>query len=102
MNDKYGNNTKLQEKSNENYLTEKIPYLREENKTKNCAIQTLIENQNNLLKRIKSSDEKQLEIFSTQHTQSDNFITPRNYVKNRDVCKSFVIDIRNQFRSQCN
>ena len=38
VNDKHGNNTKLQEKSNENYLTEKIRYLREENKTKNCVI----------------------------------------------------------------
>ena len=38
VNDKYGNNTKLQEKSSENYVTEKIRYLREENKAKNCVI----------------------------------------------------------------
>ena len=52
VNDKLGNNTQLQEKSNEKYLTEEIHHLREENKAKNCIIQTPMENQNNLLKRI--------------------------------------------------
>ena len=33
-----------------------------------------------------------------QHAQSDNFITPRHYVKNRDARKSFTIDTRNQFQ----
>ena len=56
VNDKFGNNRQLQERSNEKYLTEEIRHLREENKTKNCIIQTLMENQNNLLKRIKSID----------------------------------------------
>ena len=36
VNDKFSNNTHLQEKSNEKYLTEEIRHLREENKTKNC------------------------------------------------------------------
>ena len=49
VNDKFSNNTELQEKSNEKYLTEEIRHLRKENKTKNCIIQTLMENQNNLL-----------------------------------------------------
>ena len=40
-----------------------------------------MENQNNLLKRIKSIDENQSEMFSTQHAQRDNFITPRHYIK---------------------
>ena len=47
VNDKLGNNAQLQEKSNEKYLIEEIRHLREENKTKNCIIQTLMENQNN-------------------------------------------------------
>ena len=42
VNDKFDNNTQLQEKSNEKYLTEEIRQLREENKTKNCIIQTLM------------------------------------------------------------
>ena len=37
-------------------------------------------------------------MFSTQHEQSDNFITPRHYVKNRDARKRFTIDARNQFQ----
>ena len=57
-----------------------------------------MENQNNLLKRIKSIDENQSEMFSTQHTQSDNFITPRHYVRYRDARKSFTIETRNQFK----
>ena len=38
------------------------------------------------------------EIFSMQYAQSDNFITPRHYVKNREAQKSFTIDTRNQFQ----
>ena len=38
-------------------------------------------NQNNLLKRIKSIDGNRSKMFSTQHAQSDNFITPRHYFK---------------------
>ena len=34
VNNKFGNNTQLQEKSNEKYLTEEIRYLREKDKTK--------------------------------------------------------------------
>ena len=37
-------------------------------------------------------------MFSTQHAQSDNFINPKHYVKNRDACKRFMIDARNQFQ----
>ena len=92
----------MQEKPNEKYLTEEIRHLREENKTKNCIIQTLMENQNNLLKRIKSIDENHSEMCSTQHAQSDNFITPRHYVKNRDARKSFTIETRNQFKPREN
>ena len=44
VNDKLGNNTKLQEKSNEKYLSEEIRHLREESKTKSCVIETLMEN----------------------------------------------------------
>ena len=80
MNDKFGNNTQLQEKPNKKYLTEEIRHLRKENKTKNCLIQILMENQNNLLKRIKSIDGNHSEMFTTQPAQSDNFITPRHYV----------------------
>ena len=94
VNDKFGNNTQLQEKSNEKYLTEEIRHLREESKTKNSIIQV----QNNLLKLIKSIDGNHKEMFSTQHAQSDNFITNRNYVKNSDARKSFKIDTRNQFQ----
>ena len=85
-----GNNAQLQEKTNKKYLIEEIRNLREENKTKNCIIQTLMENQNYLLKRIKSIDGKHLEMFSTQHAQSDNFITPRHYFKNsfKDIVNS--------------
>ena len=54
-----------------------------------------MENQNNLLKRIKSIDGNHSKMFSTQHAQSDNFITPRHYVKNRDARESFTIDTRN-------
>ena len=57
-----------------------------------------MENQNNLLKRIKSIDENQSEMFSTQHVQSGNFITPRHYVRNRDAGKSFTIETKNQFK----
>ena len=56
MNYKFGNNKELQEKSNEKYLTEESRHLREENATKNCKIQTLMRNQNNLLKGIKYID----------------------------------------------
>ena len=98
VNDKPGSKTQLQEKSNEKCLIEEIRHLREENKTKNCIIQTLMENQINLLKSIKSIDGNHSEMFSTQHAQSDNFITPRYCVKNRDAHKSFTIDTRNQFQ----
>ena len=57
-----------------------------------------MENQNNLLKRIKSLDGNQSEMFPTQHAQSDNFITHRHYVENLDARKSFTIDTRNQFQ----
>ena len=50
--------TQLQEKSNEKYLTEENLHLREKNKTKYCIIQSLMENQNKLLKRITSNDRK--------------------------------------------
>ena len=64
VNHKFGNNTQLQGKSNEKYLNKEIRHLREENKTK---IQTLMENQNNLLKLIKSIDGNHSEMLSTQH-----------------------------------
>ena len=67
VNEKLNNNTQLQEKSNEKHLTEEIRHLREESKTKKYIILTLIENQYHLLKRIKSIDENQSEMFSTQH-----------------------------------
>ena len=57
-----------------------------------------MENQNNILKRVKSIDGNYLEMFPTQHAQSDNFINPRHYVKNWDARKSFTIDTRNQFQ----
>ena len=44
VNNKLGNNTQLQEKSNEKYLSEEIRHLREESKTKSCVIETLMEN----------------------------------------------------------
>ena len=53
VNNKFGNNTQLQQKSNEKSLTEEIRHLRQEKKTKTCIIQTLMED---LLKRIKSID----------------------------------------------
>ena len=98
VNDKLGYNAQLQEKSNEKYLIEEIHHLREENKTKKCKIQTLMENQNNLLNRIKSIDGNHSEMFSTQHAQSSNFITPRSYSKNCDARKSFTIETRNQLQ----
>ena len=57
-----------------------------------------MENQNNLLNRIKSIDGNHSEMFSTQHAQSNNFITPRHYSKNCDARKSFTIETRNQFQ----
>ena len=51
-----------------------------------------MENQNNLLKGIKSTDGNHWEMFSTQHAQSDNFITSRHYFKNCDA------RTRNQFQ----
>ena len=82
LNYKFGNKKQLQEKSNEKYLTEEICHLREENKIKSCVIiQTPMENQNHILKRIKSIDGNHSEIFSTQHAQSDNFIPSKHYVK---------------------
>ena len=97
VDDKYVNNTQLHEKPNEKCLTEEIYHLREENKTKNCIIQTLMENQNNLLKR-KFIDGNHSVMFSMLYVQSENFITPRHYVKNRDARKSFMVDSRNQFQ----
>ena len=38
VNDKFGNNTQLQKKSDEKHLTEEIRHLREESKTKNYII----------------------------------------------------------------
>ena len=58
-----------------------------------------MQNQNNLLKRIKAIDGNHSKTFSAQHTQSDNFIIPRHYVKHRDTSKCFTIDTRNQFQS---
>ena len=98
MNDKLSNNAQLEEKSNEKYLIEEIRHLREENKTKNCIIYTLMENQNNLLNRFKFIDGNLSEMFSTQHAQSNNFITPRHYSQNCDARKSFTIETRNQFQ----
>ena len=80
MDNKLGNKVQLQEKSNERYLTKEICHLREENKTKNCIIQRVMKNQNNLLKRIKSIDGNHSEMFSTQHAESENVITPRHYL----------------------
>ena len=97
VDDKYVNNTQLHEKPNEKYLTKEIYHLREENKTKNCIIQTLMENQNNLLKR-KFIDGNHSVMFFMLYVQSENFITPRHYVKNRDARKSFMVDSRNQFQ----
>ena len=57
-----------------------------------------MENQNNLLNRIKSIDGKHSEMFSTQHAQSNNFITPRHYSKNCDAHKTFTIETRNQLQ----
>ena len=37
-------------------------------------------------------------MFSTQHAQSDNFVTPRDFIKNLDVRKSFTINTWNQFQ----
>ena len=37
-----------------------------------------MENQKNLLKRIKSIDRKDSQIFSMQHAQNNNFINSRN------------------------
>ena len=51
----------------------------------------LKENQSNLVKGVKSFDENQLEIFSTQDAQSDNVVTPRHYVSYRDARKSLKI-----------
>ena len=58
----------------------------------------LKENQSNLVKGVKSFDENQLEIFSTQDAQSDNVVTPRHYVSYRDARKSLKIYARNQFK----
>ena len=63
VNNKFDNNTQLQEKSNEKYLTKEIRHLREENKTKTFIIQTLMGNQNTLLKRIKSIDRNTQKCF---------------------------------------
>ena len=41
-----------------------------------------MENQNNILKRVKSIDGNYLEMFPPHYAQSDNFINPRHYVKN--------------------
>ena len=98
VNDKLGNNAQLEEKSSEKYLTEDIHHLREEKKTKNCIIQMLMENQNNLLNRIKSTDGNHSKMFSMQHAQSNNFIASRLYSKNCDASKSFTIETRNQFQ----
>ena len=86
----------MQEKSNEKDPTEEIRHLREE-KTKNCITGTLMENQSNLLKRIKSIEGNHSEMFSMQQAQSDNFITPRRYFKNSDARKRFTIETRMQF-----
>ena len=37
-------------------------------------------------------------MFSIQHAQSNNFVTPRHYSKNCDARKSFTIETRNQFQ----
>ena len=58
-----------------------------------------MENQNNLLKRIKSIDGNHSEVFSTEHVQSDNLISPRHDFKNCSARKSFMIETRNQFQS---
>ena len=99
MNDKFDNNTELQEESNENYLTEETQHLREENKIKKCIIQTLMENQNSLLKGNKSIGGNHSEMFSMHHAQRENFITPRYYNKNYDARKGFTTDTKNQFQS---
>ena len=57
-----------------------------------------MENQSNLLKRIKSIEGNHSEMFSMQQAQSDNFITPRRYFKNSDARKRFTIETRIQFQ----
>ena len=56
-----------------------------------------MENQNNLLKR-KFIDGNHPVMFSMVYVKSENFITPRHYVKHRDARKSFMFDSRNQFQ----
>ena len=70
MND---NNTQLQKKvkgkvSNRGNSSSNR-HLRKKNNTKNCRVQTLMENQNNLLKQFKPNDRNHSEMFPTQHTQ---------------------------------
>ena len=48
----------------------------------------------NVLKYIKSIDGNHSEMFSTQHARSNNFITPRHYIKNRDARKSFTMLVK--------
>ena len=57
-----------------------------------------MENQSNLLKRIKSIEGNHSEMFSMQEAQSDNFITPRRYFKNSDARKRFTIETKMQFQ----
>ena len=57
-----------------------------------------MENQSNLLKRIKSIEGNHSEMFSMQQAQSDNFITPRRCFKNSDARKRFTIETRMQFQ----
>ena len=57
-----------------------------------------MENQSDLLKRIKSIEGNHSEMFSMQQAQSDNFITPRRYFKNSDARKRFTIETRMQFQ----
>ena len=77
-----------------NKFSDKIKYLREENNTKNCIIQTLLENQANIQN---TSDSRTLDINRNELNSSNHFILPMKSLSNIKPPSSNLITTSNNF-----
>ena len=77
-----------------NKFSDKIKYLREENNTKNCIIQTLLENQKNIQN---TPDSRTLDINRNEPKSTNHFILPKESSSNIKPPPSNKITTSNSF-----
>ena len=77
-----------------NKFSDEIKYLREENNTKNCIIQTLLENQNNIQN---TPDSRTLDINRNELKSTNPFILPKWSSSNIKPPSSNLIATSNSF-----